>query len=268
MVSSPNIFFHGLKAFMKRHLVVLSVAMLLGAASAPLVAADDSTNPFNGFNIGMHGGFGSAQRSGVNSWWLEGASLVSEWGQFKQSGGQVGLHMGYNYVFPSGLLLGGRVSFATSDVNGMTIDSLRDEPDQFTSDGRNRIESIAMAQGRIGYATDSWSVHAIGGFTIATARQEGSFTALTPTPSGPARLYGAWYGSEQQSGWVAGVGAALMLTDRVSVNVDYTFLEFDKVTTGLPGSAGVLGAGSVPTYLTAVVDTDMHLFTVGVSYRL
>jgi opacity protein-like surface antigen len=255
---------------MKRTVIAWSIAMLVSAASVSLVAASDSTSPFHGFNIGMHGGYGSGQRVGVNSWWFEGLDIERGWDQFSQSGGQIGVHMGYNYVLPSGLLFGARVSFAASDIHGMDIDSVRDGADEFTSDGRNRQESITMAQARIGYATDTWSVHAIGGYTITTSRNEGSFTSLTPAavPPGGERIYGSWSGVEMQSGLVAGVGAGFMLTDRVSVSLDYTLLLFDKVTNGLPGSAGILGSGSVPTYLTSVVESEMHLFTVGVSYRL
>lgn len=255
---------------MTRLTIKWSIAMLLILASVPVAAGDESTNPFHGVNVGMHGGYGSAQRVGVNSWWFEGLDIERGWDQFTQSGGQIGVHMGYNYVLPSGLLFGARVSFAISDIHGMDIDSVRDGAEEFTSDGRNRQESISMAQARIGYATDTWSVHAIGGYAITTSRNEGSFTAITPAaiqPSG-ARIYGAWDGVEKQTGWVAGVGAGFMLSDRVSVSLDYTFLLFDKLTAGLPGSAGILGSGSVPTYLTAVIESDMHLMTVGISYRL
>ena len=216
----------------------------------------------------MHGGLSTGQRSGVNTFYLEGTTFERSSTVYHQSGGQIGVHMGYNYVFSTGLFLGGRFSYSLSDINGELIDSLRDEIDQYTSDARTRLESIALAQGRIGYATDDWAIYASGGYTIVTARNDASFTRLLQYPSGPVRLYGGWSDVEPQSGWNAGLGALYKIDDRVSISLEYSFLEFDDDVNGLPGTVGSFTTGSVPIYMNAKIDTDMHVFSVGVSYRL
>lgn len=251
---------------MVRLFLVLAALLLLNGAQS--VFANDSNNPFHGFNIGIQGGYSMGQRSGVNTFYMEGTTFERTSVVYNQSGGHMGVHMGYNHVLASGLFFGGQLRYSFSDVQGELIDSLRDEVDQYTSDARTRLESMVIAQGRIGYATESWSVYAVGGYTIVTARNDASFTRLLQYPTGPVRLYGAWSDVEPQSGWTVGAGAAYAIDDRVSLSVDYNFLEFDEDVNGLPGTVGSFSTGSVPIYMNAKIDTDMHLFTFGISYRL
>ncbi len=223
--------------------ICIGVACLAGSVEA----SAQTSNPFHGFSFGVQGSYISSSRSGTNSFELETIPYKVSSSAYSQSGGAMGLHVGYDYVLPMGLLFGAKVSSSMSDVSGEYLDNVRDGIDQFTSEAQHRLESVTMAQGRIGYATSSWAVHASGGYVISSARNDASFTRLIPSGTGGAvRLYGSWTDTELQSGWTAGAGGDVKIDDHVSLGVTYNFVEYDKDLNGLHGAVGTFATGSVP----------------------
>jgi opacity protein-like surface antigen len=242
----------------------ISAACLIGS----LQASAQTSNPFSGFSFGAQGSYISSSRSGTNSFVLENFPYKLSTSSYSQSGGAMGMHIGYDYVSPMGLLFGAKLSYSVSDVHGEYIDSVRDGIDQFTSDAQHRLESIAMAQGRIGYATSSWAAYATGGYVISSARNDAGFTRLVPSSTGGAvRLYGTWSDVEPQSGWTVGAGGSVMIDDHVSLGICYNFVEYDKDQNGLSGSVGTFSTGSVPIYMNSDIDTEMHMVSLNLSYR-
>jgi opacity protein-like surface antigen len=225
-------------------------------------------NPFQGFNFGISGGHISSKRSGTNSFVLEARPYNLVTGSYSQSGGGIGVELGYNHVLSSNIFLGVNFSSHISDVQGAYIDSVMDGADQFTSEAWHRLENITMAEGRVGYAKNRWLAYGSLGYSISKARNDASFTRLLLYPTGPARLYGSWTDEEPQSSMTVGTGVAYMVGDKVSLGIDYDFIKVKGDSNGFDGSVGTLQTGSIPVNMKANIKSDIHFLKLSLSYRL
>jgi opacity protein-like surface antigen len=227
-----------------------------------------SKNPFHGFNFGISGGHISSTRSGTNSFKLEAIPYSIKTGSYNQSGNAFGVHLGYNHVLPSNLLLGVNISSYISDVQGEYVDSLMDGADQFTSEAWHRLESVTMAESRIGYAKNRWSVYGSLGYSISMARNDANFTRLLRFPTGTARLYGSWTDEEPQSAMTLGLGASYLIGDKISLGLDYDFIKVNGDVNSFSGAVGTFQTGSVPVNMLAVIKSEIHFAKLSISYRL
>jgi outer membrane immunogenic protein len=99
-------------------------------APAPVI----TENPFNGFYLGIHGGYGWASNGGSGDGWL------------------VGGQGGYNWVGSSGLLIGAELSGSWADVG-----------DSFVT-----MNGLGILQAKLGWANEQIALYATGGGALAS----------------------------------------------------------------------------------------------------
>ncbi|GKX34892.1 MAG: membrane protein [Rhizobiaceae bacterium MnEN-MB40S] len=117
---------------------------------APPVVIVEETNPFDGFYLGIHGGYGWQSGSYSGDGWL--------------LGGQGG----YNWVSPSGFLLGAEISGSWVDVGG----------------SQSNVNGLGIAQGKLGWANDTVALYGTAGGAIASLKSSGFAPGFDDTPGG------------------------------------------------------------------------------------
>ncbi|MGC2414839.1 MAG: outer membrane beta-barrel protein, partial [Stellaceae bacterium] len=165
-----------------------------------------------------------------------------------------GFDAGYNYVFPSHLVLGveGDLSFP-SDISGsQTVSAVSTGKASYS----DTVQLFGTARGRIGYAFDKWLVYGTGGF--AFSRDQLERAQLSGTPIGGTAVAGD-VDTEllTRLGATIGAGVEVGLTPRLSTKLEYRFFDFP--------SSGVLFPLAEQHY-----DSDLMLHTVqlGLNYKL
>ncbi|HXW71186.1 MAG TPA: carbohydrate porin [Methylocella sp.] len=215
---------------MKNGLRMLSIVASL---TAPAFAADLApsppllaSNPWEGFYAGGHVGYFfsgiSSYISGLPSVPAIGqTSVVAEEHQFGPL--NAGYQAGYNYVFASGLLLGGEadITFADFAKSNLQQSTAALGP----SVVNDSIQMYGSIRGRIGFAADDWLFYGIGGFAYDRDRLN---TTDFATGSLDDNVY-FW-----RPGWTAGAGVEVLLTANLSAKLEYDFYDFARVNIFLP----------------------------------
>ncbi len=116
-------------------------------APPPVVIAE---NPFDGFYLGIHGGYGWQSGSYSGDGWLLGGQL------------------GYNWVAPSGLLLGAEISGSWVDVGG----------------SQSNVNGLGIAQGKLGWANNQVAIYATAGGALASLESTVPAFGFDDTPGG------------------------------------------------------------------------------------
>ena len=171
------------------------------------VKAPARSYDWNGFYVGGHIANGTGRGTGTLSDpnpTLVGNSFGSLYG---------GMQGGYNYVFPSGLLLGAEADvtfpnfqtyadgliFTGGTVQGTTV--------------TDQIDYIATLRGRFGYAFDHWLVYGTGGFAWSQAR-----FSETPVAGNPDTIL------LTRTGWALGLGAELAIAPSWTARIEYLYV--------------------------------------------
>lgn len=115
-------------------------------APAPVVME----NPFDGFYLGIHGGYGWQSNGGSGDGWL------------------VGGQAGYNFVFGSGFLLGGELSGSWADVGDSTV----------------TMNGIGILQAKVGWANDRIALYGTAGGALASLDTRYPTFGFDDTPGG------------------------------------------------------------------------------------
>ena len=174
-------------------------------APPEMVAPTPVVSNWSGFYVGLHGGYGWADLDddddGVDfgDADLEGAVI----------GGQIGVNWQWN-MFVLGV---------EGDASWSGID---DEDDFDFADGDEEtlgFDWLASVRGRLGLGWDRFMIYGTGGVAFTEFNTEG----FTGTDEG-----------ETEVGWVAGGGGEFLVTDNVSVGVEYLHYEFDDVFEDTP----------------------------------
>jgi high affinity Mn2+ porin len=142
-----------------------------------------------------------------------------------------GLQTGYNYVFPSHLMLGVETDFSFPDHIAGTQRLSPTAADQFNVE--DELEFFGTARARVGFVSDKWLIYATGGF--AFARDLMIRTQLVGTPNAAA----ATPGSEDQQlitrlGWTAGLGTEFKMSQNWGIKFDYLFMDFGSKNVAFP----------------------------------
>ena len=156
-----------------------------------------------------------------------------------------GVQAGYNYVFPSRLLLG-----AEADI---TFPNFQTYADGLIFTGgtaqgttvTDQIDYIATLRGRFGYAFDHWLIYATGGFAWSQAR----FGETNASGDEDLILL-------TRTGWTLGLGAEVAIAPDWTVRIEYLYDRFGA-------AAGVFPSG---TGYQSVFDIDT--LRVGLNYKL
>src|SRR5271169_572444 len=143
-----------------------------------------------------------------------------------------GVQGGYNYVFPSRLLVGaeGDITFPNFFEDG-SIFSGGTASGTVVSD---QIDYIATLRSRFGYASDHWLIYGTGGFAWSQAHK----ILLTRT------------------GWTLGLGAEVAIAPDWTARIEYRYDDFGTVS-------GVFPSGTA--YRSAF---DLQSLRLGLNYKL
>ena len=242
--------------FVEQRRALMIVAFTLLIALAGWAEADDlsGTMPvkaparsydWNGFYVGGHIANGTGRRTGT----LSDPNPTFVGNPFGSLYG--GMQGGYNYVFPSRLLLGVEADvtfpnfqtyadgliFTGGTVQGTTV--------------TDQIDYIATLRGRFGYAFDHWLVYGTGGFAWSQAR-----FSETPVAGNPDTIL------LTRTGWALGLGAELAIAPSWTARIEYLYDRLGTVAGVFPSGTGYQSMFDIQTlrlglnYKLGVADAD------------
>lgn len=177
-------------------LLTASIATLLMAA--PAEAQQSAVSAWEGFYVGVHGGYGGGDTD-------SSSEIAGPLGSYTAEGGFGGAQIGYNWEL-AGFLVGleGDISFA--DIDGDSIFGAKNPSSE--------LDWMATARARIGVLlTPQILAYATGG--VAWGEWDDQLAPMT-------RLGG----SDVSIGWTIGGGFETKLTDSVTVKLEYLYIDF------------------------------------------
>ena len=205
--------------------VISGAGLAVIAIDGPAHAADVSlpvTAPhiqavfdWTGLYIGAHAGYGSGSSHAVLTDPLTATTSNS-------LGGMIGgVQAGYNFLLPSGMLLG--VEADMSFPNYLTSNSVVSSLATAGSDVTEQLDYLGTARGRVGYAAGPWLVYGTGGLAFAGER-------FLNTPA---------IGSDEKKlnvrfGWAAGAGVEYAFAPHWSARLEYLYSQFGKADVAFP----------------------------------
>lgn len=201
------------------------------------IAASKRAYDWDGFYFGGHVGLGLGKASAT----LSDATSVSDGNTF---GGPIGgVQLGYNYLFPSHVLLGWEVdsSFPNYIASNSVIAGLATAQNQVTE----QFDYVATARGRIGYAFGPWLFYGTGGVGLLGGR----FVNNVP------------FGEEEKVlrsrvGGVAGAGVEYAFDPNWTLRLEYLYGRFANTNVGFPSGANYAST------------TDFNLLRLGLNRKL
>lgn len=234
-----------------------------GAADLPLKALPAaSIFDWTGFYIGGH--FGSA--TGASAWFATEADaavpglagsigLFNAYDPFKGTGSYfVGLQAGYNYMLPSGLVVGfeADVSAPSQIAGSQTIAS----PLVGQASYSDTILNFGTARTRIGHAFGNVLVYGTGG--VAWTYDKLERTQLSGIPvGGNADVGMTGVAFLWRWGWVAGLGLEMPIAPNWTVRGEYLAGSFDGRRKSFPAAAQSFNS-----------DLSLQTLRFGVNYML
>jgi high affinity Mn2+ porin len=155
-----------------------------------------------------------------------------------------GVQAGYNYVFPSRLLLGAEadITFPNFFENGAIFTAGTIQGATVT----DQIDYIATLRGRFGYAFDHWLIYGTGGLAWSQAR----FGETPGIASNEDKIL------LTRTGWALGLGAEVAIAPNWTARIEYLYDRFGTV-------AGVFPSGT--SYQSVF---DIQTLRLGLNYKL
>ena len=260
------------------------------AFSGTAFAGDLPTNNWNGFYVGINGGYGNGN-SDVNYSPNDPASAALFLPNFftndhfmpssvNVSGGFGGFQLGYNFQFARTWLVGLEADFdwsgikgANSVFNGAGFISISNNLSQ-------NIDSFGTVRARIGsIATENLLIFATGGFAYGREAESGNYVGIGPAGAGIGHGGGVfgwnctapsvcWTGSSSsmRSGWTAGAGFEYAIFKNVTLKAEYLYISFDgkSVTeANLQPTPGLLTSSVNASFGTLA----LNIVRAGLNYR-
>jgi outer membrane immunogenic protein len=275
-----------------------SMAMATTPSRGPVYKASNPSPviPYNwtGLYVGAHFGGGLAQTQ-----WTDNNPLVcisfpcaaNEAGSHNATGPLGGVQFGYNWQFGHWVLgVEGQYSFAklNGDHQNNVVGTDAFGPAVFTFNSVDRLSSkvdgIGTIAGRIGFASESMDrtlFFVKGGAAFAREQYADQFSASATeciVGTGTCAILfsesGAFNGSQNNWGWIAGIGLEYGLTENWSANIEYNYLGFGTKTVNLQGTLCQQNlTGPSPTLTcTSIsrpfdINQNMQLLKFGVNYH-
>ncbi len=234
--------------------VFSGAVLLLFGLSSPVGAADiagmpvkapekSSSYDWTSFYLGTHLGYAagyskwSATQAGSASPNLAGSlDFFKAYDGFKGTGSYfAGLQAGYNYMFPSRLLVGveADVSFPSLIGGSQTIASAAIGQASYAE----MAQFSGTVRGRIGYAPGHWLFYATGGF--AWTYNQFSRTQISGTPvggtAGPGDVESLFLVA--RVGAVAGAGVEVALPSNWTARLEYLYADYGSRSVNFPAGA-------------------------------
>lgn len=212
----------------------LLVGAGLMAMAATAQAADvslSSSNPFDGFYMGVHAGYGWAD-SAIDYEGDYGYSISSNQGDdgdfagdfsLDSKGALLGAQAGANFVTDAGFLVGAEVSTSWSDISGQQ--SFVGGDANITAE--QSISAIGLAQLKLGFATETLAIYGLGGLALGQLNTAASLeNDVCDVDCVSLDLVNI---SDKQvvTGWTIGAGVDQMVTENVSIGATYNYVKFN-----------------------------------------
>jgi outer membrane immunogenic protein len=261
-----------------------------GVYKAPIAYPPAAYN-WTGFYVGAHLGGGIEQ-----SQWTDNKPIIcpvspcpaNAAGSQNATGPLGGVQAGYNWQFGRWVLgVEGQYSFAklNADHQNISLQAASLGLLSFTANSVDRltskIDGIGTIAGRIGFASDSMDRTLFflkGGAAFARKQYTDQFNGVgTLCVNGSCGVAiiesGAANGSQNNWGWMAGIGLEYGLTENWSANIEYNYLDFGTKTANLQGTQcqqtfiGVPGGTCAPITRPFDVNQNTQLLKFGVNYR-
>jgi len=213
-------------------------ADLSGAMSVKALPAPAPYYDWTGFYVGAHVAYSMGRATSTltdSSPSVVGNAFSSLYG---------GVQAGYNYVFPSRLLLGAEadITFPNFFENGTIFTAGTIQGTTVT----DQIDYIATLRGRFGYAFDHWLIYGTGGLAWSQAR----FGETPGIASNEDKIL------LTRTGWALGLGAEVAIAPNWTARIEYLYDRFGTV-------AGVFPSGT--SYQSVF---DIQTLRLGLNYKL
>jgi len=237
-----------------KSLLVAAVGMLAVGAVTPAFAGPPPVYNWTGFYTGPSVGYGWAhvEGSASDTFYDMGVPISTTAAlpfSFNGSGGVAGIQGGWNYQFPTNVVVGIEADGNLTSIGG-----------QFTLCGSGfctttttNVDDFSTIRGRLGYSYNNWLFYGTGGWAVG---HSSSTAVLTPGPltaSSTANL----------SGWAAGGGIEWLVQPNWSVKLEYLHLQFDGVGSafnfGTIGPYTLIGSGTA--------NAGIDIVRVGVNFH-
>jgi high affinity Mn2+ porin len=194
---------------------------------------------WTGLYLGGHVGYsrGRAQATLTDL----GAPPIDVGGSFGSLNG--GLQIGYNYVFPSRLLLG--IEADASFPNFLSADDVAWSRTTLVADTAEKTDYFATLRGRVGYAFPSWMIYATGGVAWSLGR-------FLQNPGVADDIDKVLH---LHQGWAVGAGAEIAVAAHWAARLEYLYRKF--------GGADIL----FPSGTSAASSFDVQSVRLGLSYK-
>ena len=213
-------------------------ADLWGTMSAKALPAPAPYYDWTGFYVGGHVAYSMGRATST----LTDLSPSVVGNAFSSLYG--GVQAGYNYVFPSRLLLGAEadITFPNFFENGTIFTAGTIQGTTVT----DQIDYIATLRGRFGYAFDHWLIYGTGGLAWSQAR----FGETPGIASNEDKIL------LTRTGWALGLGAEVAIAPNWTARIEYLNDRFRTV-------AGVFPSGT--SYQSVF---DIQTLRLGLNYKL
>jgi len=228
-------------------------------APPPTIAPYDWTGFYAGGHLGYAGGVShwTATQSDAAEPSLSGSLAMFEGYNFSNGGGSylLGFQAGYNYMFPSRLVLGAEADISFPSVLGAS--QAIASPLIGQAIYRDQVEMSGTVRGRVGYAAAQWLFYATGGFAY-------SFDHLGRTQVSGAAAGGIAVAGTVENlflvpriGGAVGAGVEVALTPHWMARLEYLYTDYASHGVSFPAGAQRF-----------ISDLGLHTVRIGLDYRL
>ena len=157
-----------------------------------------------------------------------------------------GVQAGYNYVFPSRLLLGAEADITFPNFQMYTDGLIFTGGTVQGTTVTDQIDYIATLRGRFGYALDHWLIYGTGGFAWSQAR----FVETPGVASDEDKIL------HTRTGWALGLGAEVAIAPDWTARIEYLYDRFGTVAGVFPSGTGYRSV------------FDINTLRLGLNYKL
>jgi high affinity Mn2+ porin len=227
-------------------LVALCVGDRAMAADVPAAMptkASTTIYDWTGLYVGTHIGYAtgssdwSATPAGATGPSAAGSlDFFNSFEMFKGTGSYfAGLQAGYNYMFPSRLVVGVEADVSFPSIIGGSQMIL--SPSIGQESYAEAVELSGTVRGRIGYAFNDWLVYATGGF--AWTYDQFTRTRLVGIPAGGTADPGTVEAllMVPRIGWTVGAGVEVALPSNWTARLEYLFTDYSSRGVTFPAGA-------------------------------
>lgn len=270
-----------------RH-VVAFVALIAGAQTAQA----QSPASWTGFYIGVNGGYGWGDRSNSITANDAGSQILIESpfvttlprSNFDAKGATGGLQAGYNWQFAPRWVAGFEADFNLADIRGNgsanNIEAVFPPPFPpipMQVETSERLEWFGTVRGRLGFlVTDDLLLFGTGGFAYGRVQLEATHR---PTDVGlqvnvPPYAYVCLRGTicfagkdtSIETGWTLGGGAEWKLWSRLSLKLDYSYINLGSSSYAIYQTSPAAGTPTSSMKI-STGDLDFHFVRAGLNWR-